>query len=70
MYKMSADDDEWIQGGMEEDNEEDRTPAASVSCLPSAEIEGLWEKYVEGYGCWLTAASSTKLISRGGCWGS
>lgn len=44
MYKMSADDDEWIQGGMEEDNEEDRTPAASVSCLPSAEIEGLWEK--------------------------
>ncbi len=46
VYKTSDEGTE-IQGGMEEDNEDDRTPAASVSTLPSAEIEGLWEKYVE-----------------------
>lgn len=49
VYKTSDEGSE-IQGGMEEDNEEDRTPAASVCTLPSTEIEGLWEKYVDQLG--------------------
>lgn len=44
VYKTLDEEGEVIQGGMDEDEAEDCPTAATITSLPSAEIEGLWEK--------------------------